>query len=109
MDEKKTKVTFAVFAAVTLTIIFITVITVYADLYPPLKDWLKNSFTHHWIGKGVLSFLLFVSSVILFSTMPFRVTEEKLVKKIWLVFWTSLLGTIVIFSLYIYESFLVVK
>ncbi len=35
-------------------------LTITAELYAPLKLWLKNIFFHHWIGKSVLVAILFV-------------------------------------------------
>lgn len=42
-----------------LTIIFITALTIIAELHPPTKDWLQTTFTHHWIGKSVLALVVF--------------------------------------------------
>ena len=42
-----------------ITIIYITTITVAADLYPPLKEFLANVFSHHWIGKSITAILIF--------------------------------------------------
>ncbi len=43
----------------TVTVVFITIITVWAELAPGLKTWLANTFTHHWVGKGVLAAAVF--------------------------------------------------
>ena len=44
---------------VALTIIFITALTIVAELHVPTKDWLQTTFTHHWIGKSILALVLF--------------------------------------------------
>lgn len=46
--------------ATIVVIIFITTITIVADLSPLFKGWLKETFGHHWIAKGVLATLLWV-------------------------------------------------
>ncbi len=51
--------------ATAVAIIFITAITIAADLYSPLKNWLKDTFSHHWIGKGVLAAALWMAVAVL--------------------------------------------
>lgn len=46
--------------ATIIAILFITVITISGELLPPIKDWLKQTLFHHWVGKGVLGLLLWV-------------------------------------------------
>jgi hypothetical protein len=105
--EKKLKVINSLIISAITAVIFITLITVIADLYSPTKNWLKNIFTHHWVGKGILASSLFIVLTFLFSLTPFSVNENKLIKNLWLLFAISLLGTLVIFSFYIYETFLI--
>ena len=45
--------------AAILTIIFLVVITIWAELAPPLKDWLKAFSGHHWTSKSIFSVLLY--------------------------------------------------
>lgn len=44
--------------ATAVVIVFITAITIAAELAPQLKDWLKDSFSHHWIGKGIIAAIM---------------------------------------------------
>lgn len=46
--------------AAILTVIAITFMTIYAELNETFKNWLKDVFYHHWLGKGVLALALFV-------------------------------------------------
>ncbi len=39
--------------------IFIALATMGADLYAPFKTFLATTFGHHWVGKGVLSIVVF--------------------------------------------------
>ena len=39
--------------------ILVAVLTIMGELWHPLKDTLKAVFTHHWLGKGFLSILMF--------------------------------------------------
>jgi len=47
-------------AATLVTTLAILVMTIGAELYPPLKAWLASTFGHHWVGKGVISIVIFV-------------------------------------------------
>ncbi len=51
--------------ATAVVIIFISAITIAADLYSPLKDWLKETFSHHWIGKGIIASVLWMAIAVL--------------------------------------------
>ncbi|MEK6903245.1 MAG: hypothetical protein AABW64_01190 [Nanoarchaeota archaeon] len=53
-DAVKNHVTSAI-----ITVIGITFMTVYAELNEAFKNFLKGTFYHHWIGKGVLAIILF--------------------------------------------------
>lgn len=56
--------------AAILTVIFITVITVWAELFVPLKDWLKNFSGHHWTSKSIFSALLYgISTALLYAVL----------------------------------------
>ena len=52
----------AVSAATSLTIIFITLITIIAELIAPLKDTLKAITGHHWFTKGVAGIVFFIAA-----------------------------------------------
>ncbi|MEM4389569.1 MAG: hypothetical protein QXG98_02820 [Candidatus Micrarchaeia archaeon] len=49
----------AVYFAAILTILFIAVLTVVAELSAAAKEALKAAFGHHWIGKSVLAIAFF--------------------------------------------------
>ncbi|MCP8308839.1 MAG: hypothetical protein H3Z53_10965 [archaeon] len=46
--------------ATIVIIILVTSITIGAELYKPLKDWLAITFGHHWVGKGVIALISFL-------------------------------------------------
>ena len=43
-----------------VTAVMLAVIIVAAEEIPALKDWLKATFTHHWLGKGALAIAVVV-------------------------------------------------
>jgi uncharacterized membrane protein YqhA len=42
-----------------ITVLGITFMTVYAEFNAAFKNFLKATFYHHWIGKGVLAIVIF--------------------------------------------------
>jgi hypothetical protein len=53
--------------------LFVVGITIGADLYLPLKDSLKNTYGHHWVGKSILTFLVFVGTTLIMYPLMKRV------------------------------------
>ncbi len=71
----KIKRTNSFILATIATVIFITLITIFAELLPALKEWLKSMFGHHWIGKGVLSIVLW--GIIAFVPVKFVIKPKQ--------------------------------
>lgn len=51
--------------ATIVVIIFITTITIVAGLSPLLKGWLKETFGHHWVAKGMLATVLWAAIAVI--------------------------------------------
>lgn len=64
--------------AVAATSIALVALIVAAERYAPLKDWLKATFTHHWLGKGALAILFFVAIIIFVALL--RPSGERLAR-----------------------------
>jgi hypothetical protein len=65
-----------IFLATLITIVFIAAITVSAELYPPLKNWLKETFYHHWVGKGILALAIFGAISFLGPSVDIKLQEK---------------------------------
>ena len=50
--------------AAIIAVIFVVVITVWAEMFTPLKDWLKIFSGHHWVSKSILSLLIYAAAAI---------------------------------------------
>ena len=103
------KIMRAITYAAAIAVIFITGVTVTADLYLPLKNWLKITFSHHWIGKGVLAGMLFIAASVILSLFPAPEDEMKiksLARSIGKLVIISIIGTIIITAFFYYEAFL---
>lgn len=46
--------------AAMVTSVMLAVLIVSAEELPALKDWLKATFYHHWLGKGALAIIVFI-------------------------------------------------
>ena len=46
--------------AASATALMLAIVIITAEEVPALKDWLKQTFSHHWLGKGALSTAPFV-------------------------------------------------
>lgn len=104
-NEFKIKIANALTVSAIITAIFITGVTIYADLNSALKDWLKNTFTHHWIGKGVLAVIIFIALIPLILFIFPNDKKERLKNNLMVLFWTTIIGTFAIFGFFIYEYF----
>ena len=86
--------------------LLIPALTILAELMAPFKDWLKNNFNHHWIGKGVISVIVFVGIYALGFVVPYKPSLERINRSIFILITLVLIGVLVIFGLFSYEAFL---
>lgn len=65
--------------AVMATSLMLAVLIIAAEETPALKNWLKATFYHHWLGKGALSLGLFA---LISIVLGFIKNEETPLSKI---------------------------
>lgn len=58
-----------------LTAIMLAALIIFAEELPALKNWLKQTFYHHWLGKSVLALGLFT---LVSLTLRFRRDTPRL-------------------------------
>ena len=103
MNNKGLKIIYSTAIGAIAVVIFITFITINAELYLPIKDWLKNTFSHHWIGKGILSLAIFMIVGLLVWFLPVQQDEERTRKILMLLNWLLILGSLAIFGFFLWE------
>lgn len=103
-DIRKIKVVTSTFLAAAIVAIFVAVVTIFGELHAPLKDWLKTTFSHHWIGKGVLSAALFI--VLFLAFLLKNPTDEHLNRSMKTAFWLSIVSSLAILIFYCYKVIL---
>ena len=79
-----------------IAIIFVVVITIWAELSAPLKDWLKSVSGHHWMTKSIFSVLVYIIFTKIFYFLPIKNDELCLQKVLNWVFASVILGIIII-------------
>ncbi|MEK7171397.1 MAG: hypothetical protein AAB739_00665 [Patescibacteria group bacterium] len=89
------------FIAAIVSIIYIPLITIAAELYAPLKDFLKSVFWHHWLGKSVILIILFIAVAFISGASLAKYEEDNnkdgkfLIGTLWLATFSAL--TVVLF------------
>lgn len=105
-EDTKVKIVHASLSAAILVSVLIVAMTIGAELMPAFKNWLKASFSHHWIGKGVISFIAYFVLFALTFVLPLGAHAKKITMHLWILFWVSMASTLTIYLFFVYEAFL---
>jgi hypothetical protein len=65
---------FRYYVATVASIWFVTAVTLAAELSPPLKAFIATVFLHHWLGKSILTLVVFGLVV---AATPQRRCDER--------------------------------
>lgn len=84
------------------TLLYIPIITIAGELYEPLKNFLKNTFWHHWLGKSVILVVLYILLVLIFSGMKENGEEKEGKYLVWIMA-IAMLGAFSIFGFFVVE------
>jgi hypothetical protein len=93
----KNKLISATLKSATAYIILMTIVIIVADLFAPLKDFLKSVTGHHWTAKGLLGFIFFV---VLATVLNFTTQDDDVSKNISWTIGATVLGTVAISVFY---------
>ena len=88
-----------------ITALFIVGITIGAEIIPSLKSWIATTFYHHWVGKGILSVILFVVVAVITFVFSNATDDRSAHRALMALFWAVLFGMIVLGAFFFYESF----
>lgn len=105
ISDKPLKNPIAAVWSATVVAVFVAAITIAGEFLPALKDWLKVTFSHHWIGKSVLSAALFVALYGLFYSMLPDQKAGRLVAALRVLSWVTILAALSIYGFFTYETF----
>lgn len=107
MRDKKLILISAFAIGAVIAIIFVTAAAIGGELYKPLKDWLAGTFSHHWIGKGIISLGIFYTLGLVLSVVM-KIQEGTMIRILYLLFWITVVGILSISGFYVYEAFFAV-
>ena len=101
--EDKQPILSAIIASAALTIVAVVFLTVFGELNPEFKAWLTQTFFHHWIGKSIISVLVFLVSIPVFYILrPKKISNVFL---IWLLVAVSNLSFGVLLAFFFFETY----
>lgn len=103
-DERGSRIVAGAAAGLIVAGLLVVALTVGGELYAPLKNWLKATFYHHWVGKGALASLAFVLFTIIGAIPTTSTARERGLLIATLVMTTLSALTLIIF--FAYEAFL---
>lgn len=104
MEDNKFKIIHSTICGAITAVIFIIAITIAADIYLSLKDLLKSVFSHHWIGKSILSVAVFIIVGAISFLLPIQANEEKISRLLRALSFLLIIGILAIFSFFVYET-----
>lgn len=77
--------------------LFVTIITIAAELNPPIKDWLKALSGHHWTSKSIFSVLLYLVVLVFIYLIFRRVNAKKIHYALWGAITLTVVGSLALF------------
>ncbi|MEK7122122.1 MAG: hypothetical protein AAB807_00945 [Patescibacteria group bacterium] len=101
----KPRLIFSSACAAIITIAFIVIITIWAELSAPLKDWLKNFSGHHWTSKSILSVLSFAVVAAIFYFLSGQPSDNRLKKTLEFLLIAAAFGIVIITAFFIGHHF----
>ncbi|OHA13437.1 MAG: hypothetical protein A2909_02350 [Candidatus Tagabacteria bacterium RIFCSPLOWO2_01_FULL_39_11] len=83
--------------ASSIAIVFVTVITIAAELSASLKKWLTAFSGHHWTSKGILMLAVYALTLAIFYYLFRDVDSLKIREGIWASIWSTVIGALILF------------
>jgi len=90
----------AVIVGLVIATLFTSVLVPIKETNPGLKTWLRTTFTHHWIGHGVLTLAVFALSTLAAFPLAGNLDQEK---SLWLTLLATIAGSLIISGFYVLE------
>lgn len=109
MDQRNTWTNSLVIAsafAAMASVIWVAASTIVGELHAPFKNFLKATFTHHWIGKGVIAVACFLFFTLVGTLLARKYPSWRSSVPLWILVFISVVGFFAIGGFYFYEDFL---
>ena len=88
-----------------ISVVFVVMVTVVGELYAPLKNWFADYHSHHWIGKGIWSVLVFLLVAGVVYWQKKGRTDVDSASTINLLSHTLIIGTVILYLFFTYLYF----
>jgi len=85
----------------TVAILFTSLLVVVKETTPSVMQWLATTFSHHWIGHGILTLLVFALSTLI--TYPLAKASISPEKSLWVLTSVTTVGVLIILGFFIIE------
>jgi hypothetical protein len=83
---------------------FVVLVTVWAELNPNLKNWLKHFSGHHWVSKGLLMAAIYVLVFTGYYYLRRNTPVPKTAKLLALLNGSAILGTLILIIFFMWHS-----
>jgi len=100
MFKDKYKLIYSSSLAAIVSVIYVVIITIWAEQSGGLKDWLTGLTGHHWVSKSIFTLVIYAGLLFIFYFTAKRVDNAKVKKYLNALTWTAILGTGVILLFY---------
>ncbi|KKS23594.1 MAG: hypothetical protein A2736_02665 [Candidatus Yanofskybacteria bacterium RIFCSPHIGHO2_01_FULL_41_27] len=101
----KSKLIISSACAAVITIAFVVIVTIWAELSAPIKAWLQNFSGHHWTTKSIFSALIYAIATMVLYVLPYNPNPAHLRKKIICLLVATILGVAVLTAFYAAHHF----
>lgn len=86
-----------------VSILFVTIITIWGESSPPLKDFLKGLTGHHWVTKSVGVILIYIAVMAFIYFVFPKINSQIVAKKIMNLVLVTILGTLAILAFFVWH------
>ncbi|MBI2064005.1 MAG: hypothetical protein HYT65_03385 [Candidatus Yanofskybacteria bacterium] len=100
---KNLKLTFSSSIAASLSVITITVITIWGELSSPFKAWLAGFTGHHWLTKSVLSLIVYFGGLAVFYLLPKNMGPKTIRRGLIFLIIITLAGSLAVFLFFVWH------
>jgi len=101
--QDKYSILSAIIISSILTISVIVFLTIFGELNPVFKTWLTKTFSHHWIGKSIISVLVFLVLIPVFYVL--RLKKISIAVLIWLLVAVANLSFGLLLAFFFFETY----
>jgi len=93
MFKNKHKLIYASSLSAIVSVVYVVVITIWAEQSAGLKGWLADLSGHHWVSKSIFTLVIYVGLLLLFYFLTKDADSAKVRKYLNALTWTAILGT----------------